>query len=116
MFLRPFGNFYNNLLIIFCTVKITTHNINVAGNLFIVRYYKGVIPALKEGTYNFIVSTGNDADDFALRLFTTYAIIYARHNSIVIHRPVECSGRDEHVRLVTLIVGNDKAEAFAGQL
>ena len=116
MFLRPFSNFYNNLLIIFRTVKITTHNINIAGNLFIVRYYKGVVPTLKESAHNFIVSTGNDADDFTLRLFTIHVIIYARHNSIVVHCSVKCARRNEYVRLVTLIVGNDKAEAFTGQL
>ena len=114
--LRPFSNFYYYLLTVLRTVKVLAHNIYILTDALIVRRYKGEITGLVKNAYNFIIGMRDDTQDFALRLFALRRIIHTRQHTVIVHRTMQSTRRNEHVRSVALVIRNDKAEALARQL
>ena len=114
--LRPFGNFYYDLLTILRTVKVLAHNIYILTDALIVRRYKGKITGLVENAYHLIISMRDNTQDFALRLFALRRIIHTRQHAVIVHRTMQSTRRNEHVRSVALVIRNDKAKALARQL
>ena len=116
MLLRPFGNFYYDLLTILRTVKVLAHNIYILTDALVVRRYKGKITSLVKYAYYLIISMRDDTQDFALRLFALRCIINTRQHAVIVHRTMQSTRRNEHVRSVALVIRNNKAKALARQL
>ena len=114
--LRPFGNFYYYLLTVLRTVKVLAHNIYILTDALVVRRYKGKITGLVKYAYHLIISMRDDTQDFALRLFALRRIIHTRQHAVIVHRTMQSTRRNEHVRSVALVIRNNKAEALARQL
>ncbi len=114
--LRPFGNFYYDLLTILRTIKVLAHNIYILTDALIVRRYKGEITGLVENAYHLIISMRDDTQDFSLRLFALHRIVHTRQHTVIVHRTMQSTRRNEHVRSVALVIRNNKAKALARQL
>ena len=116
MLLRPFRDFYNHLLPVLSIIKVTAHHINILPNALIIRSDKGKITSLVKNPHHLIISVSNNAQNFALWLLAMGIIIHTRQNTVVIHRSVQGSRRNENIGALALIIWNNKAKALTGQL
>ena len=116
MLLRPFGDFYNDLLSVLRAVKIFAHNIYILTDALVVRRYKGKILTLGEDAHNLVIRMRDNTQNLALRLFALRRSVHTRQHTVIIHRAMQSTRRNEYVRPVALIIRDNEAKALAREL